>query len=89
MSGKLERVKRKPVTPQVEPIYVLVGQRMRHVREFLGKTQAEIAAKCGLTRTSIVNIESGRQRFPLHFVDLFAKALRLKPKKLLRGIWTD
>lgn len=79
----------KPRTlPQVEPFYVLIGQRMKHVREFLGKRQEDVAAKCGLTRTSVVNIEAGRQRFPAHFVEIFAKALGVKPKKLLREIWT-
>jgi DNA-binding XRE family transcriptional regulator len=79
----------KPKTLQVEPIYVLIGQRIRHVREFLGKTQADVAEACGLTRTSIVNIESGRQRFMLHDMEKIAAALKLTPKRLLRGLWTE
>lgn len=79
---------RKPKMPQVELIYIIIGQRIRHVREFLGKSQAEVALIAGLTRTSIVNIEAGRQRFMLHDMEKIAAGLKLTPKKLLRGLWT-
>jgi len=72
----------------IEPIYGLVALKMRHIRETLGMQQDELAKRVGYTRTSIVNIESGRQRLPLHQVEEIARALGVTTKHLLRGIWT-
>jgi transcriptional regulator with XRE-family HTH domain len=71
----------------MQPVYLLFGARIQHVREILGMTQEELAKKVGLTRTSVANIEGGKQRVLLHDVDIFAKALGLNPKNILRGIW--
>ena len=73
--------------PALQPIYVLFGARVQQVREALGMTQDDLRKKVGLTRTSIANIEAGRQRILLHDVDRFAKAFSITPKNLLKGIW--
>ena len=73
----------------LEPCYRMLGSRIEMIRETLGMTQLELAHKCeGLTRTSIANLEAGRQRIPLHKVELIALALHTTPKHLMRGIWT-
>lgn len=72
----------------LEPVYGLVAMKIRHVRETLGMTQEELAKKVGYTRVSVVNIESARQRLPLHQVEEIARALGTTTKHLLRGIWT-
>jgi transcriptional regulator with XRE-family HTH domain len=72
----------------LEPIYGLIALKIRHVRETLGITQEELAKRTGYTRVSIVNIETGRQRLPLHQVEEIARALGVTTKHLLRGIWT-
>lgn len=71
----------------IEPVYRLLGAKIEQTRTMLGWTQAELAKKVGLTRTSICNIEAGRQRMPLHYVEKFAIAFNAQPKALLRGIW--
>lgn len=38
------------------------GSRLRHCRKAAGLTQSDLAAKLGLTRSSISNIEADRQR---------------------------
>ena len=72
----------------LEPVYRLFGAKVQQMRELLGWTQDEMAKKVGLTRTSITNIEAGRQRILLHDVDKFAAAFQCQVKALLRGIWT-
>lgn len=70
-----------------EPVYKKLGHRIRMMRCGLGMTQGSYAKKVGLNRTSIVNIEAGRQRILLHQVRKFAAALGIIPAALIRGIW--
>lgn len=58
-----------------EPIYALVGLRIAAARNAIGMTQGDLAARVGMTRTSIVNAEKGRQRIPLHALGSVADAL--------------
>ncbi len=72
----------------IESCYRLFGAKIEHIRETLGWTQEELAKKVGLQRTSINNIEHGRQRILMHDIEKFATAFQTTPKQLLRGIWT-
>ena len=72
---------------EIEPVYQAVGARVRMIREALGRDQASLAKAVGLTRTSIVNLEAGRQRVQLHQLSKLAAALGTTEKHLLRGIW--
>lgn len=71
----------------IEACHIAVGARIRMIRETLGLQQAEIAKRIDLTRTSVVNIEQGRQRLLLHHIEKIAQALGTTPKHLLKGIW--
>ena len=71
----------------IEPCYRQIGARLESIRKVLGLTQDEIAKRIGLERTSVVNIEAGRQRILLHQVEAIAEALGTTPKNLMRGIW--
>jgi len=63
--------------------YAEVGNRIKRARETLGITQDALASLVSLSRTSITNIEKGRQKLLLHkFVDLVA-ALQVMPDELL------
>lgn len=70
-----------------EAIYRALGARIEQVRTTLGWSQAEVAKKVGLTRTSVTNIEAGRQRMLLHDVETFAHAFGMTPRSLMKGIW--
>lgn len=50
----------------IEPIYRHIGAKIRQMRQLLDWKQEKVAKRCGLTRTSIANIEAGRQRILLH-----------------------
>jgi len=56
-------------------IYRLLGLAAAKRRTQLKLTQAEVAAKIGLTRASLANIETGRQKVMLHHVYRLATAL--------------
>lgn len=72
----------------IEAVYIAVGARIRMIRETLGLSQSDLSKRVELQRTSVVNIEAGRQRILLDDVEKFSRALGVSPKHLLRGIWT-
>jgi len=47
-------------------LYKAIGERLRKARLQSGLLQSELAQKIAHLRTSITNIEGGRQRLPLH-----------------------
>ena len=47
-------------------LYGQIGERLRQKRVALGVTQSQIAEATGMLRTSVTNIEAGRQKAPLH-----------------------
>lgn len=64
-------------------IYKEVGARIRQARLRVGMSQGDLASSSGLTRTSIVNLEGGKQRIPLHRLFEIAAVLRVDPTLLL------
>lgn len=62
--------------------YEAVGRRIKEARQ--GKiTQEALASTVALTRTSIVNIEQGRQQLLLHTLVDIARALQVQPADLI------
>ncbi len=72
---------------QAEPVYQAIGARMRMLRDVLGVDQATLAKRAGLSRPTIANMETGRQRIYMHHVEKIAEALGTHVKGLLKGIW--
>lgn len=68
---------------QFEDLYRTFGQRVTSARRGAGFTQAQLAAAVGLTRTSVANIEAGRQHPPLHVLLLIAGHLGIGLADLL------
>ena len=58
-------------------LYTSLGKAIATKRNELGLTQAFVAKKIGLTRASLANIETGRQKVLLHHVYRLASALEL------------
>lgn len=65
------------------PLYQMFGSRVRALREKRNYTQEELGRRVDLSRTSIVNIEKGRQRVLLHQLVDIADALDAKPAELM------
>lgn len=68
-----------------QSIYIEIGKRIREERKALGFNQSDLAKEIGLTRTSVVNIEVGRQRLPIHMLYRVAIALSIPINDLLPG----
>lgn len=66
-----------------EALYRHIGAAVRQRREALGMTQTQLATKAGILRTSIVNLEAGRQRAPLHTLYAICAALSTEPGAVL------
>jgi transcriptional regulator with XRE-family HTH domain len=72
---------------RMETIYVELGKRIEKRRSKKKWRQEDLAELVGVTRTQIVMIENGQRRLMLHDVAKYARALKISPATLLRGIW--
>ena len=63
--------------------YRVFGSKVRARREADGLTQAELAARVALDRTTVSSIETGRHGVPLHALLDLADALGCTPTELL------
>lgn len=66
-----------------DEFYAEVGRLVRVAREAAGITQDALADKVELSRTSVTNIEKGRQKIALHTLFLVAAAVGVEPASLL------
>ena len=67
----------------MEWIYLKVGQKIREIRTVKRISQEELIRSIGMARTSIVNIEHGRQKIMLHTLYAIADALGIAVAQLL------
>lgn len=67
----------------IELLYFVLGKRIKAAREKANLRQVDLAEKVGLTRTSIVNIEQGKQRIQLVEIYRVAMALEIELSDLL------
>lgn len=67
----------------VDPLYGVIGAAVRAAREACELSQEQVARKVGLTRTSITNLELGRQQTPLHVLYGIADAINVALKDLI------
>lgn len=64
-------------------LYEELGRLVRKHRERLGISQDVLAQAIELSRASVANIETGRQRIPLHHLYRLARALKVEAEALL------
>lgn len=67
----------------IEPIYVELGRRVLQERYRAGWTQQDVAGQVGMSRASIANVETGRQRLMLHQVMKLAEVFSIRVEDLL------
>ena len=65
-----------------QTFYKALGARIREIRGSK-LSQEQLAKAADLSRTSIVNIESGRQKLLVHNLFQISKALKVLPSELL------
>ena len=69
--------------PSKSSFYKAFGKKVAAARDDQGDTQAELAAKVELSRTSITNIEKGRQPVQLHTAIQIADSLSTTISELI------
>jgi transcriptional regulator with XRE-family HTH domain len=67
----------------IEHVYRVIGSRVRAARRKKRWNQADLADAVGLTRSSIANVEAGRQRLLVHATLRVADALEVPIDSLL------
>ena len=67
---------------RVGRFYKQIGQGIRDARVEAHLTQSQLGDAVGLTRTSITNLEAGRQHIPLHVVARIAAVLKVPARDL-------
>ena len=76
-------VRSVPTLGMTADFYKRFGQNLRLARRKAGLSQADLAIAIELTRTSVSNIEKGRQKILLHTFDKMLRVLNVQPGKLL------
>jgi transcriptional regulator with XRE-family HTH domain len=75
----------KVTTVQVNDskLHRLIGETLRDRRKQTGMTQTDLASKVGLLRTSITNIEAGRQKPPIQVLYNICLVLGIEAREIL------
>ncbi len=67
----------------MDELYRFFGTALKEHRQRAHMTQAELGSRVGMSRTSVTNIEGGRQHVSLHVVYELAAAVGSHPQDLL------
>ncbi|WP_396126619.1 helix-turn-helix domain-containing protein [Acidicapsa ligni] len=67
-------------------ICVLVGQRIRKLRQMRGWTQTYLSVHAGVGRNYISDVELGKKEIGLRNLYLLAQSLEVSLEKLVAGI---
>lgn len=70
----------------IDRLYADIGAKIRSARKLQDRTQDDLASMVGLTRSSVANIEAGRQRALIHAVVLIGEYLDVEPESLLPSL---
>lgn len=63
--------------------YEKLGENIKEARRRQNMNQEELGVKLGLSRVSIVNIETGKQRLPIHVLGDITNILKVKMSELV------
>lgn len=71
-----------PLAVRIEPFYAEFGSRLAQLRFAQRLSQADVGRPLGLTRASVANIESGKQRVLAHQIPILAETLKCTAAQL-------
>lgn len=71
------------VNMEIDLIYKEFGKLLKKSRTEANLTQEGLAKRVGLSRTSITNIEKGRQHINLHMLYMLSDSIGVRPSDLL------
>lgn len=67
-------------------ICILLGQRVKKLRQAKGWTQTYLSVHAGVGRNYISDVERGKKEIGLRNLQLLAQSLDIKLEKLLKGL---
>lgn len=67
----------------IKQLYTDIGARIRSARKLRGSTQSDLASAVKLKRSSVANMEAGRQHMLVHTLVLVAQSLDVPLEDLL------
>ena len=70
---------------EITAFYRTLGRSVRKAREKAKLTQSKLGEAIGLSRTSVTNLEKGRQHIPLHLLFAIGEAVGRDAGTLLPG----
>lgn len=70
----------------IDQFYRIVGKNVKAARIEAGISQTILAQRIGFNRSSIANLEAGRQRIAVHLFFLIAEAIGANPATLFPDI---
>jgi transcriptional regulator with XRE-family HTH domain len=68
---------------RIEPVYKEIGRNIRTRRRLIDASQDVLAQQLGISRGTLANIETGRQRVLVHQLYVIAQALGVRPADLM------
>lgn len=71
---------------KLDKFYVDLGKKIRVARNNVKMSQSELARIIGFNRSSVANLEAGRQRIALHLFILIAEVLHVESATLLPDV---
>lgn len=66
-----------------DQLYSFIGEQLKNHRETQDRKQQDVADAIGLERTSITNIERGKQKLPIHVLFNICEVLGVSPTEVL------
>lgn len=66
-----------------DQLYSFIGEQLKNHRETQMRKQQDVAEAVGLERTSITNIERGKQKLPIHVLFNICEVLGVNPSEVL------
>lgn len=74
---------RKEIENQKKVQRVMVGEKLRHYRDKNKMTQVTLASETGVERTSITNIEAGKNNMTIEQLIMFCEVFKITPNDML------
>jgi transcriptional regulator with XRE-family HTH domain len=83
MSSQTPKVADEVMASADTPLHAALGRKIREGRHAVGLTQAQLAERIAVSRSSLTNMELGRQRLLIDQLYKVASELNMKPADLL------
>ena len=64
-------------------LYKHIGEKIKRLRLKNNMTQDDLVEKTGLTRTTLMNLEEGHQKTPIHILYDICEAIGAEPTQVL------